>query len=545
MNDVRVLSNVQVPMRDGVHLAADVYLPAGVSSGPVILSRTPYEASSDRFISLGVYFARRGYVVVAQDCRGCFRSEGAEFRPWFDDAADGYDTLEWLGQQAWCGGPVGMWGPSYMGYNQWQVAPLRHPLLKALIPQVSPSDYWRQGAYVNRPTFLMMNELMMLLWASSRAMSIRTDLYDHNRTYDGYWRTISNENKFAEIGDIAAFNQCGWYDAYAGSAFINFNGLVEHGRSEFTRRNQRVLIGPWSHSLNHAPGQLQHDVISRTTLGDYDFGPASLYPLAQEQLRWFDYHLKGIANGVAEEPPVHIFVMGINEWRTAPSWPLPGTQLVSWYLDSGGSANSLYGDGRLVIEPPGQSRPDGFTYDPERPVPSLGGNHSMQTWEHIITVGPIDQRPLERRDDVLVYSSAPLERDLEVTGPVIVKLFAASSAPDTDFTARLIDHYPSGYAQNICEGVVRARYRSSREQPELMQPGEIYELSIDLQVTSNVFRRGHRIGVDISSSNFPRFDRNLNTGLNNNTTSELRVAQQTIFHDAQHPSCVILPVVGP
>jgi putative CocE/NonD family hydrolase len=159
--------------------------------------------------------------------------------------------------------------------------------------------------------------------------------------------------------------------------------------------------------------------------------------------------------------------------------------------------------------------------------------------------GPIDQRPLERRDDVLVYSSAPLERDLEVTGPVIVKLFAASSAPDTDFTARLIDHYPSGYAQNICEGIVRARYRSSWELPELMQPGEIYELSIDLQVTSNVFRRGHRIGVDISSSNFPRFDRNLNTGLNNNTTSELRVAQQTIFHDAQRPSCVILPVVGP
>ncbi len=574
MTDIRVLSNVRVPMRDGVHLAADVYLPAGVSSAPVILTRTPYEASSDRFISLGVYFARRGYVVVSQDCRGCFRSEGAEFRPWFDDAADGYDTLEWLGKQAWCNGPVGMWGPSYMGYNQWQVAPLRHPLLKALIPQVSPSDYWRQGAYVNGPSFLMMNELMMLLWASSRAMSIRTDLYDHERilstlplvdadvvavgrrvpwfqdwlahpTYDDYWRTISNENKFAEVGDVAAFNQCGWYDAYAGSAFINFNGLVEQGRSEFTRRNQRVLIGPWSHSLNHSPGQLQHDVISRTTLGDYDFGAASLYPLAEQELRWFDFHLKGIANGVADEPPVTIFVMGINEWRSAPSWPLPGTQFTPWFLGSDGGANSLYGDGRLVAEPPEHSRPDCYSYDPERPVPSLGGNHSMQTWEHILTVGPIDQRPLERRDDVLVYRSAPLEHDVEVTGPVIVKLFAASSAPDTDFTARLIDHYPGGYAQNVCEGIVRARYRDSWEHPRLMEPGEVYELSIDLQVTSNVFRRGHRIGVDISSSNFPRFDRNLNTGLNNNTSAEMRVAQQTIYHDAQHPSCIMLPIVGP
>jgi len=573
MTEIRVLSNVQVPMRDGVNLAADVYLPIGISSAPVILSRTPYEASSDRFISLGVYFARRGYVVVAQDCRGCFRSEGAEFRPWFDDASDGYDTLEWLGQQAWCSGRVGMWGPSYMGYNQWQVAPLRHPLLRALIPQVSPSDYWRQGAYVNGPTFLMMNELMMLLWASSRAMSLRTDLYDHERilrtlplvdadivavgrrvpwfqdwlahpTYDDYWRTISNENKFGEIGDVAAFNQCGWYDAYPGSAFINFTGLVEQGRSEFTRRNQKVLIGPWSHSLNHSPGLQQHDVISRTTLGDYDFGPASLIPLAEEERRWFDYHLKGIDNGVADEPPVKIFVMGINEWRTAAAWPLPGTRPTPWFLDSGGSANSLYGDGRLVVEPPEHSRPDCFTYDPERPVPSLGGNHSMQTWEHILTVGPIDQRPLERRDDVLVYTSAPLESDLEVTGPVIVKLFASTSAPDTDYTARLIDHYPGGYAQNICEGIVRARYRDSWEHPTLMEAGEIYELAIDLQVTSNVFRRGHRIGVDISSSNFPRFDRNLNTGLNNNTTSEMRVAEQAIYHDAQHPSCVILPLVG-
>jgi putative CocE/NonD family hydrolase len=563
VTDIRVLSNVRVPMRDGVHLAADVYLPVGVSSAPVILSRTPYEASSDRFISLGVYFARRGYVVVAQDCRGCFRSEGGEFRPWFDDAADGYDTLEWLGKQAWCGGPVGMWGPSYMGYNQWQVAPTGHPLLRALIPQVSPSDYWRQGAYVNGPTFLMMNELMMLLWASSRAMSLRTDLYDHERilatlplvdadivavgrrvpwfqdwlahpTYDDYWRTISNENKFAEIGDVAAFNQCGWYDAYAGSAFINFNGLVEQGRSEFTRRNQKVLIGPWSHSLNHSPGLQEHDVISRTTLGDLDFGPVSLYPLAEAELRWFDYHLKGISNGVGEEAPVTIFVLGINEWRTAVSWPLPGTRFVSWYLDSG----------RLVVEPPERSTPDRFSYDPERPVPSLGGNHSMTTWEHILTVGPMDQRPLEKRDDVLVYCSEPLERDLEVAGPIIVTLFAASSAPDTDFTARLIDHHPSGYAQNLCEGIVRCRYRDSWTEPELMQPGEIYELSIDLQVTANVFRRGHRIGVDISSSNFPRFDRNLNTGLNNNTTSERRVAAQTIYHDALHPSRVTLPLVG-
>jgi putative CocE/NonD family hydrolase len=343
--------------------------------------------------------------------------------------------------------------------------------------------------------------------------------------------------------EVAAFNQCGWYDAYPGSAFINFNGLVEQGRTEFVRKNQRVLIGPWSHSLNHSEGVMKHDVISRTTLGDYDFGPRSLYPLAETQVRWFDHHLKGVDNGIDLEPPVEIFVMGIDEWRTAPSWPLPGTQLTPFYLDSGGNANSLLGNGRLVPEPPERSLADQFTYDPERPVPSLGGNHSMQTWEHIVGVGPFDQRPLERRDDVLVYRSAPLERDLNVTGPVIARLFVSSSAPDTDFTARLIDHFPGGYAKNICEGIVRARYRTSWSEPELMQAGQIYELSIDLQVTSNVFRRGHAIGLDISSSNFPRYDRNLNTGLNNNTSSEVRVARQTIYHDAHYPSAIVLPIV--
>ncbi len=572
MTAIRVLSNQRVPMRDGIHLAADVYLPAGVSSAPVILSRTPYEASSDRFASLGVYFAQRGYAVVAQDCRGCFRSEGELFTPWVHDGVDGYDTLDWIGRQAWCGGRVGMWGPSYMGFNEWQVAPLRHPLLKALAPQVSPSNYWRQGAWVTGATFLMHNELMMLLWASSRAMSLRPDLYDHqailrslplvdaditavgrrvpwfqewlaHNTYDDYWRAISNEEKFGEM-EVAAFSQCGWYDAYPGSAFINFNGLVQQGRTEFVRNNQRVLIGPWSHTLNHSPGNLQHDVISRTTLGDYDFGPRSLYPLAETQTRWFDHHLKEIDNGIDQEPPVEIFVMGINEWRTAPCWPLPGTSNVAWYLDSGGAANSLHGDGRLVAEPPEHGTTDRFTYHPERPVPSLGGNHSMQTWESLITVGPYDQRPLERRDDVLVYRSAPLERDLEVTGPVLVALFVSTSARDTDFTARLIDHYPSGYAQNICEGIVRGRYRDPWVTPSLLERGSIYEMTIDLQVTSNVFRRGHSIGLDISSSNFPRYDRNLNTGLNNNTTTEMQVAHQTIYHDAEHPSRVVLPVVG-
>jgi putative CocE/NonD family hydrolase len=352
-------------------------------------------------------------------------------------------------------------------------------------------------------------------------------------TYDDYWEAFNGES-WSEIS-APAFNMGGWYDLYAPQTFTNFNGLRLHGGSEEAKQS-KLIVGPWPHALSQSP---------RT--GDVDFGAQSMVDLEAMELRWFDYWLKGRENGIVDEPPIRLFIMGVNEWRDEYEWPLARTDWQKWHLHSGGRANTLIGDGALSTDTPGDESPDRdeppdrFTYDPLYPVPTRGGNTCCSP--HIVPWGPYDQRDIEMRGDVLCYTSAPLDADLEVTGPIEVVLYAATDCRDTDWTAKLVDVSPTGYARNLCDGIIRGRCRESFTDPTLLDPGKIYEYGIEVGVTGNVFRRGHRIRLEISSSNFPRFDRNLNTGNSGATDTEPQRANQTVFHSKEYPSHILMPVV--
>ncbi|HEY7355126.1 MAG TPA: CocE/NonD family hydrolase, partial [Ktedonobacterales bacterium] len=333
---------------------------------------------------------------------------------------------------------------------------------------------------------------------------------------------------------VPSYNAGGWYDIFLAGTIRNYQEMRAQGATPEARQ-ARLLIGPWSHSN------------STNTVGDMAFGygaSAAFINLQIDfmslQLRWFDRWLKGIENGIDREPPVKIFVMGENVWRDEQEWPLPRALPTPFYLHSDGHANTLEGDGTLNTELPGDESADRFVYDPLNPMPTLGGALLMPA---VYRPGARDQQPIERRADMLVYTSAPLERDLEVTGPVTVTLWAASSAPDTDFVARLVDVHPDGFAYNLTDGIIRARYLHSLQAPELLEPGKAYEYTIDLWATSNLFKAGHRIRLDITSSNFPRWDRSLNTGHDIGADAEVQSATQTILHSREHPSHVLLPVI--
>jgi len=329
---------------------------------------------------------------------------------------------------------------------------------------------------------------------------------------------------------IPMYHVSSWYDIFLKDATIHFNGLRSRAMTPEARGGQRLLLGPWAHLFPYT---------TPTTggTGDIDFGPNAFMDLHDVQLRWFDYWLKGIDNGIAEESPIRLFVMGTNQWRDEYEWPLARTRYTPYYLHSRGKANTLNGDGILSLEVPGEEPTDHYRYDPADPVPTNGGNTL------IIPVGVKDQREVEGRQDVLVYTGTPQEKPLEVTGPLRVILYASSSALDTDFTAKLVDVRPDGYAQNIADGILRARYRESQSSAKLLAKGEVYELTIDLWATSHVFQAGHQLRLEVSSSNFPRYDRNPNTGHDFGVDAELRTAQQTIFHDNRHSSHLVLPVI--
>ena len=323
-------------------------------------------------------------------------------------------------------------------------------------------------------------------------------------------------------------NVTGWYDVVQQATINNYLGMVRFG-PEAIRDNHHLIVGPWGH------------LVGPRRVGDLDFGPQADIDFRPIELRWYDYWLKGVDNGIMDEPPVSIFVMGEDKWRSEPGWPLDRAEGTKVYFRSSGRANSRFGDGRLSSSTPAQEPPDSFVYDPEDPVPTYGGNVSMQPR----TSGPRDQRAIQRRDDVLIYTGPVLEEDVEVTGRVLATLYAATTAPDTDFTAKLVDVHPNGYARILTEGIVRGRYRNSFEKEEFITPGEVLEYTIDLWSVSHVFQKGHRIQLEISSSNFPKYDRNPNTGHKFAEDSELRKATQTIYHDSRYPSHVVLPVVPP
>ena len=341
------------------------------------------------------------------------------------------------------------------------------------------------------------------------------------------------EERYADV-EVPAYGIGGWYDLFLQSTLDNFMGVNKHGRPP-GRGNQKVVIGPWIHNCG--------DTGRDTRTGAVDFGDAARIDLLSEHVRWFDHWLKGVDNGITQEPPVNVFVMGANRWRKADSWPVPGTRYTPFYLHSRGNANSLFGDGTLDATTPSSESPDEFIYDPKHPVMTLGGNSCCTELLDPVSMGPQDQQPSEWRPDVLVYTSSPLQEDLDVIGPVTMVLHAASDARDTDFTAKLVDVHANGTAINIAQGIIRARYRDSWEEPTLLEPGEVYRYEIDLWSTANRFLAGHSIRIEVSSSNFPQFDRNPNTGNAFGLDAELRVARQTILHDAEHPSHVVLPIV--
>ena len=557
---VKVQFNVKVPMRDGVNLSADIYRPDAPSRFPGLLMRTYWDNANLGKVRQALYFAERGYAVALVDVRGRFDS-GGEWEPYVNEPPDGYDTQQWLGQQSWCDGKIGTFGLSYDGFTQLMPAPMRSSYLKCMVPQICQQTNFGHlyndgvlqlnvvltaGLFFNGRTLQPMigqaygGGLQVVNYEQLfRRLPLISAVYDivdapyikdwiRHARYDDYWKSYGIKEKYADIVAPAYFIT-GWYDNLVHENWRNFVGFREQGGSPQARKGTKIIVGPWTHAIN-----------AQGPNWDADFGASTTVDINELHMRWYDFWLKGINTGIDQEPPVRIFVMGANQWRTENEWPLARTKCTSYYLGSGGKANSMFGDGTLSLSAPSANGPpDKYVYDPERPVPTLGGTIST----HPELQGPRDRRPVERRDDVLVYTGAPLEKDAEVTGPVEVKLYAASSAVDTDFTATLTDVYPDGRAVNICEGVRGARFRESLENPSLIEPGKVYEYTISLWETSNVFKAGHRIRLEISSSNFPRFARNQNTGNPFGMSAEMKAAEQTIYHDARYPSRLVLPVI--
>ncbi len=574
MSKIVIEKDIPIPMRDGTVLKGDLYRPDGPQKFPVLLNRTPYGKSGPmiRLALDPLRAALRGYNVLIQDCRGRYRSAGT-WTCFMSETLDGYDTIEWAAHQPWADGQVGTWGSSYMGVTQWLAATQAPPSLKAMAPALTACDYHNGWTYQGGAFSLGFNlSWTMTALAPDRLMKERAknpaaaaelgqviggidemrqwldvlplrelpmfrlgapfffDWLDHP-AYDSYWRSIDIEAHHERIA-VPAFNIGGWYDIFLGGTLSNFLGMRSHGATPDARAGQRLLIGPWAHGLPRA-----------NMAGEVDYGFRAA-PLSIEQdrliLNFFDHCLKGIEHGAAPAP-VHLFVMGPNRWRDENEWPLARTDWQRFYLHSRGCANSAAGDGVLATQPPGDEPPDSFVYNPLDPAPTRGGGLCCSP--SVVPGGAFDQSAIERRTDVLVYSSEPLGEDLEVTGPIMLTLYASSSAPDTDFTAKLVDVEPDGYARNLTDGIIRARYRESRSDAVMLKPGEVYEYTIDVGATSNVFKAGHRIRLEISSSNFPRFDRNPNTGHDLFADAETRPALQTVMHRAGCASCLILPVI--
>ncbi|MEE9460895.1 MAG: CocE/NonD family hydrolase [Bacteroidales bacterium] len=535
--------DVKVTMRDGVRLSTNIYRPDTSGTFPVLLARSPY-GNGGKGNPDAHFFARRGYAVVVQDTRGRYESEGI-FDAFQPEALDGYDTQQWIGEQAWSNGKIGTFGGSYVGFTQWMPAALQSPYLVTMVPTVTFSDFhdvvYQNGAFrldlftpwsieMTHPYNIsysyvagrMDSVLMTLpLIGQDRAMGWRIsflrDWLSHPE-HDSYWTRTSIGDAYNKIR-TSVYNVGGWYDILLEGTINNYLKMTVPGIDPEISSRQKLLIGPWIHSMG------------KREVGELDFGEEAVFNSTEFRLRWFDSQLKGLDNGVMEEAPVKIFVMGINRWRYENEWPLARTDYQNYFFHSQGNANTLEGDGRMNKKSPKKELPDRFDYNPEDPVPTIG------------TMGPYDQRSVEERQDVLVYSTPALKKDLEVTGPVKAIIYASSSAINTDFTARLVDVYPDGRAIRICEGIIRADHRDPDAPPSNILPGKIYEYHIDLWATSNVFMKGHRIRVEISSSNFPRFDRNLNTGKYFATDTTMITAEQVIYHSSDYPSRIILPVI--
>ncbi|HEY6944547.1 MAG TPA: CocE/NonD family hydrolase [Candidatus Acidoferrum sp.] len=555
--EVTVERGMAAKMRDGVTLRADIYRPKADGKFPVLLVRTPYDKQG--IMNFGLRAAERGYVVIAQDVRGRFTSEG-EWYPFKNESQDGYDTVEWAAALPYSNGKVGMFGGSYVGATQYLAAISKPPHLAGICPTVTASNYhdgwtyqggafeqwfnesWSSGLALDtmrRRSEKGMNPLegtkvlpllsYPILEAPS-ATGIATYFTDWlaHPNYDNYWKQISIEDHYADI-QVPVLGVGAWYDIFLGGTLRNYVRLKKEAGSEAAQRGQRLIVTVGG----HAGGGRK--------IGAVDFGEKLQTDDEEAMLRWYDWLLKGEANGVDKEKPVRIFVMGKNEWHDEDDWPLARAKSTRYFLHSAGGANSLSGNGALNTTTPTEEKADQFVYDPSDAVPTIGGPLCCQALP--TGNGPQDQRPAEERKDVLVYTTAAFAKDTEVTGPVSLDLYVSTSAVDTDFTGKLVDVWPNGFAQNLTEGILRLRYRNSQEKSELANPGETYHITVDLWDTSNVFLAGHKLRLEVSSSNFPRFDRNLNTGEEQARATRTNKATNVIYHDKAHPSALIVPIV--
>ncbi len=567
--------DVMVPMSDGTRLAIDIHRPDAPGKFPALVERTPYDKTKSSEIQVGAhtFFAERGYVFLVQDTRGRFASEG-EFYPFLDDGwlknRDGYDTVQWIAQQPWSDGKVGVLGGSYTGQTAYMIGPTQPPAMQALFVRESASDlfdHWvyRGGAFElgfvaawSTRTFgpdivarahggadadnakrrldaaiarldkdfwhLPLTAYPPLDWAPGWRYFY--DWVGQNKDGPYWWQQNLGLNHHRFQVPVAHLG--GWYDIFLKGTIENFLGLRKHAATALARDNQKLVIGPWIHGPTN---------VSKVEVGEMRFPGADQVDFNAIRLKWFDHWLKGIDTGVTREPPILIYVMGANRWRTENEWPPARARFTPYYLRAGqgGSAATLY-DGNLSVQPPtGAEGPARYEYDPRDPVPTLGGSTLF------IPTGPTDHRKADVRS--LTFTSEPLKEDLEVTGPVKAVLYATSSAVDTDWVVRFSDVHPDGRSILIVDGILRARYRESKRAPTLIEPDRVYRYDIDLWATSNVFKMGHRLRVSVTSSNFPRWDRNLNTAEGPEIGAHPRTAFNTVFFDPQRPSHIVLPVI--
>jgi putative CocE/NonD family hydrolase len=575
-DDILVERNVRVPMRDGVELAADLWRPKSGAPAPTLVTRTPYGRTVMSQMAPPDALANAGFAVLVQDCRGRFDSDG-EWTYVHADVDDGYDTIEWAAAQPWSNGRVATFGASYMGYTQWLAAITRPPHLVTMIPECCAADYWvasfdSGGAFrlslrlgwtasvvasmahtwgIDDPTLRHIvkasTALRMAMLGGDRQAEAAArrqvkevldevfatrpikdnplwhgratwlgEIFEHEPRSDANWRRVNPSSHYDAL-DLPAVHVGGWYDIHLAGILDNYTGMRRQAASERARSGQRLIVGPWPHWSPQSG-----------LVGDVDFGPDATLDVNRLRLDWFRHWLQD--DPAPDLAPVRLFVMGENRWRDEQEWPLARTVYTPWHLRAGGG---------LGPQAPGESEAaDSFTYDPRDPVPTLGGR-LLGSGE---VAGPFDQRPIVGRADVLAYTSEPLTAPMEITGPVKVELWAATDAPDTDFTAILCDVHPDGASINLCEGVARARHSGL---PTPLAPGAAYPFTIDLVATSVLLPAGHRLRLLVSSSSFPEWEPNPNTGapIGTDTAADLRVARQTVFHDARHPSRVILPII--
>ncbi|MGH2549682.1 MAG: CocE/NonD family hydrolase [Thermomicrobiales bacterium] len=544
----RIVHDVLSPMRDGINLAMDLIRPVEDGAYPVVLIRTPYNKVGSRN-SFNEELAARGYIVAIQDTRGRDNSDG-EFFPYRDDRADGFDTVEWVANQPWCDGNIGMLGGSYVGQTQWFAAADAPKGLKAIVPIVSPPDAYFNEPICNGCFLLPMGEWMTWMGRRSFAnndgvpfsemqnyfeavpISTLPDLagnaypwWDEMMAHpnlDDFWRSCSYQDAWPNI-TVPALNITGWWDMNFPGSWMNYEGMRTQGKTEEIRNNQRLLIGPWPHQGNKV-----------RQLNGVDFGDEAVVNLNDHITRWFDHWLKGKDNGVEQDAKIRLFILGANEWRTYADWPIDGAIPTPIYFRSGGHANTLLGDGDLSFEAPAAEPADEYDYDPADPVETL--------WK--LEDGPVDDRIISTRNDVLCYTTDVLTEPVEAVGRASVVLYASSSARDTDWHVRLCDVHPDGSARFLAHGMLRARFRDTFEEPHFLELGEIYRFEFGLDAVGIRFQPGHRIRVEVTSSWYPEYDRNTNSAAANNfIDDQFVVATQQIFHNAEHPSHIVLPLI--